>query len=503
MPEIVLVDVATRAMRILAADAHTRFATPAWRPDGGAIVSAAAPDDQTFNLFEFAVDGSRARQLTHTTGGATWPDISPDGQTIVFVGYTTDGDDLFSMPYPRPSSAETAELARPPTAPAPPGAGQTPSGTDRDPPRPTTDYSPLGTLRPTSWSPIIETAGEQVRLGGAASGFDVLGYHAYAASATWLVSSPEGAPTPGGASPDWQVYYTYDRWRPRFFASASTATSFFAGPATDAGTPTSATLRERQVESGVVFPIRHARVLHAGLLSITRAVDDYTLPERTLSRDRTPVHAAWETATGKTYGYSISREDGIAAGVTAEFVRRSLGSDADATTLTGDVRAYLPAGAPHHVIAVRLAGGASTGDPTVGRTFLLGGAFPGADVVDFGSSAFSLLRGFGADTFAGSHAALMNVEYRWPIARPQRGVRAWPIFLHTLHAAVFADAGHAWTRTFRADAIKTSAGGELATDIVAGYVVPFTVTAGAAWGHDGSGALGDRVTFYFRVGKAF
>ena len=97
----------------------------------------------------------------------------------------------------------------------------------------------------------------------------------------------------------------------------------------------------------------------------------------------------------------------------------------------------------------------------------------------------------------------MNVEYRWPIARPQRGIRAWPIFLHTLHAAVFADVGHAWTQTFRADAIKTSAGGELATDIVAGYVLPFTATVGAAWGHDGSGTLADRVTVYFRVGKAF
>ena len=47
------------------------------------------------------LDGSTARQLTHTTGGATWPDVSPDGQTIVFVGYTADGYDLFTMPYPR------------------------------------------------------------------------------------------------------------------------------------------------------------------------------------------------------------------------------------------------------------------------------------------------------------------------------------------------------------------------------------------------------------------
>jgi hemolysin activation/secretion protein len=133
----------------------------------------------------------------------------------------------------------------------------------------------------------------------------------------------------------------------------------------------------------------------------------------------------------------------------------------------------------------------------------MGGAVPGDSVADFTSHAISLLRGFGDNTFAGSRAAVLNVEYRWPIARPQRGVGTWPLFLHTIHAAVFADAGQAWTRAFRADTIKTSAGAELSTDVVAGYALPFTATAGAAWGHDGSGTLGDRVTFYFRVGKAF
>ena len=113
------------------------------------------------------------------------------------------------------------------------------------------------------------------------------------------------------------------------------------------------------------------------------------------------------------------------------------------------------------------------------------------------------MRGFATDTFAGSHVALLNADYRWPIARPQRGVGTWPLLLHTVHAAVFADAGHAWTRTFHADAIKASAGAELSADVVAGYFVPFTATIGAAWGHDGSGLVRDGATLYFRVGRAF
>jgi hypothetical protein len=376
-------------------------------------------------------------------------------------------------------------------------------GAEQARPLQTHQYSPLATLKPTSWSPIVETGGDQVRVGAAVGGVDVLGYHAYVATATWMVSSPDAAPAPNAATPDWLGYYAYRRWRPTFYASTSSGTSFFGGPATDAGTPTAATRRERQLQAGVLFPIRHVRIVHAAQLSVVRAVDDYTLASGSLSRHRLPLRAAWQTMTGRTYGYSISREHGLWAGTTAELVRRGLGSFADSTTLTGDARAYLPAFAPHHVVALRVGGGASTGDPTVGRTFLLGGDAPAPDVADFGSSAFSLLRGFSRNTFAGNHVAVVNAEYRWPIARPQRGLGTWPIFVHSIHGAVFGDAGHAWTRTFRAGALKTSAGAQLSVDIVAGYFAPFTATAGAAWGRDGSGLVADRVTAFFRVGKAF
>ncbi len=253
----------------------------------------------------------------------------------------------------------------------------------------------------------------------------------------------------------------------------------------------------------MIVPVRHTRVQHAARASILRAAADYTLGDGAFSRERTAIRAAWQTNTARSYGYSISREDGVTVGVTAEMARRDLGSFADATTTTADARAYLPGLAPHHVFAVRVAGGASHGDATVGRVFLLGGPSPGTGVVDFDSDAFSLLRGFSADSFAGSHAAVANAEYRWPIARPQRGHGTWPLFLHTVHAAIFADAGNAWTGAFDRHAIKSSAGAQLSADLVAGFFAPFTVSAGAAWGHDGSHHVADGVTAYFRVGKAF
>jgi Tol biopolymer transport system component len=495
MPEVVIVDVETRTIRVIASDDRTRFVTPAWRPDGGALVLAAAPADDTFNLFEFAVDGSSARQLTHTTGGATEPDVSPDGKTIAFVGYTTNGDDVFSMPYPDATSGPGASphlvlFEAPP--PAEPATALTSHA-----------YSPSRTLAPTSWSPVVEAATEQVRVGATVAGSDVLGYHAYVATATWLASGPADAHAPRAASPDWRLSYAYDRWTPTFYAAASSATSFFSGPATSEGTPAAATRRERQFEAGVFLPVQHVRSAYAGQLSLLRVQADDTLPTGSRSQDRTAMHVAAEVVTSRSYGYSISPEDGMTAGVTAELVRRGLGSSADATTITGDFRAFLPAPAPHHVVALRVAGGVSTGDARSGRTFLLGGGSPQASVISFGSGAVSLLRGFPSHSFAGSHVALLNAEYRWPIARPQRGLGTWPLFLHSLHGAVFVDAGHTWTRTFRRDAAKMSVGAEFSTAVIAAYAIPVTATVGAAWGHDGSGTAPGGATVYVRIGRAF
>src|SRR5262249_10948179 len=146
-----------------------------------------------------------------------------------------------------------------------------------------------------------------------------------------------------------------------------------------------------------------------------------------------------------------------------------------ATTTTADVRAYLPGPWRHHVLAIRAGGGVSSGDALMQRVFHLGGGGPNPVALDFGRDAFSLLRGFPADTFAGAKVAVANLDYRFPLARPQRGVGTWPLFLHTVHGAVFADAGNAWTGGFRSGTVKTSVGAELSLDVVGAYSLPFTV----------------------------
>ena len=56
---------------------------------------------------------------------------------------------------------------------------------------------------------------------------------------------------------------------------------------------------------------------------------------------------------------------------TAELERQALGASANATTFTADLRGYLRAFGQHRILAARVAAGVSSGDPRVGRTFLL------------------------------------------------------------------------------------------------------------------------------------
>jgi outer membrane protein assembly factor BamA len=138
----------------------------------------------------------------------------------------------------------------------------------------------------------------------------------------------------------------------------------------------------------------------------------------------------------------------------------------------------------------------------VGRIFLLGGAESSLNDVDFSRGAFSLMRGFGPSTFAGTRVALGNVEYRVPLGRPQRGVRTWPVFLHSIHAAAFGDFGSVWSQTQGPRSLKTSAGAELSFDLVVGYSTPLTLTIGSARGSE-VGDRSARTTVYARLGKAF
>lgn len=494
--EIVVFELATGTERVIASAADARIVTPAWMPDGRSLLAAADFGEATFNLYEFSVGdtGTPARQVSFTSGGATWPDVSRDGRTIVFVGYTADGFDLFTLPYPFSLSASDTERA--PAVEARRTREDVQPGT-----RSTAGYSPWNTLAPVTWVPLL-IFDDQTRVGAAVGGADVLAHHAWNVSATWLVDAPAGSHRPPAATPDWSASYAYDRWRPSIFASASRDTTFFSGRSDALSAPVETTIEKREVELGVYLPFRHARITHRLLASAVASVERTTPNGVVENRDRVSLRLGASTSSAHVFGYSISPERGVTAGGTVEVTRRAFGANDDASVVTGDVRGYLPGAGTHDVVALRAAGGVGFAALGAGRNFLMGGAGPSVDVIDFSRDAIGLLRGFATHSVTGTHVVALNADYRVPIARPQRGVGVWPIFLHTIYASAFVDAGSAWTSRWNTDAVKTSVGGELSFAIVAGYSFPVTISIGSGWGHDvGDGS--NRGTLYLRLGRAF
>jgi hypothetical protein len=347
-------------------------------------------------------------------------------------------------------------------------------------------YEPWGTLAPRFWTPIVEAVDGAFSVGAATAGADALARHGYAADVSWA---------PPRARPDWQASYAYDRWRPTLFASVSDDTDPFR----------SGEARTREVNAGFVVPWRRVRQTQSLYGAVHAASDTLFCGDCAQPVDqravRRSVRAGYAFSSARAYGYSISREEGWTATTTGEWISRALGSDGSARAVVADMRGYRRAGPRHAVIAARLGTAHSWGDEPARRDFAATGDGPQPGGFLVGSDAIGLVRGFDQDT-RGAHALVANLEYRFPIKRVQRGSGTLPLFVRTVHGAVFVDAGHAWTDRFRARDARASGGVELSADAVLGYVLPLTFTAGVALRQDGLGEA-QGLALFGRIGRAF
>jgi outer membrane protein assembly factor BamA len=187
-----------------------------------------------------------------------------------------------------------------------------------------------------------------------------------------------------------------------------------------------------------------------------------------------------------------------------ERVTPALGADANALTMTGDWRGYVRGLGRHHVAAFRLGAASSTGDTGMRRTFSLGGSGLPASPFAMGQRMIGLLRGLPQDERFGTAVLLANLDYRVPLARVERGIGTWPVFLRDIHGAAFADVGSAGNAMDKLPAAAFSIGGELAASVTLGYSWNLSLAAGAAWVRDPtrSGAP-DRFAAFVRTGYAF
>ena len=480
LPEIVLVDSSTGGVQVAAAGSDERNTSPVWTPDGSRVLFASARGGSPFRIASVSVDTLEIGILEGTGVSAESPAVSADGRTLVYVGYTPDGYDLFSLAL---SQARWVPAAR--AASARQAGEHAPSAAPR-PSRPDRPYVPWPTLRPTFWTPSIVSDSQELVFGAATGGADALGRHGYAAGIGWAASR---------LRPDWQIAYTYDRWRPTLFANVSNDTDPWRLGET----------RSIEANVGAVLPFRRVRAVQSLFGALHLATDTLACsecaPAVDARADRRSIRTGWSFSSARSYGYSISREEGWSATLSHELIRRALGSEGNGGALIADVRGYRHVRPQHGVLAARFATAHAWGDAPVRREFTPAGNGPPPDGFAFGFDAIGLLRGFD-DDLGGRHAAVLNLDYRVPFWRPQRGSGTLPIFARAVHGAIFLDAGHAWDTRFTPGDARVSAGAEISMDAVLGYVLPVTITTGAALRRDG--AHGNRdVAVFGRIGRAF
>ena len=480
--EIAVIDVATRkVVRELQPAPGGRAITPAWMPDGS-LLYASDSDGAGFRLYRLDLQSLNRSRLEGTGPDARSPDISPDGRTLVFVGSTADGYDLFSLPLARAQWTADDEGRRDPLRTEERRTGEQLAAVP-PPEFPNKAYAPWRTLAPRFWTPIVDSDNEEVRFGAATWSADALGRHAYAAQAAWAATR---------ARPDWAASYAYDRWRPTLFGNLSDETD----PWLDGE------VRTVEANAGVVLPFRRVRWTQSVLGALHASTDRFACaecPQGDSARVvRRALRAGWDFNGARSFGYSISREEGWTLSAATELPREALGSDGDAASTTIDLRGYLSVGPSHAVLAVRAAAASARGDDSVRRIFSASGAGPQPGGLRFESDAIGLLRGVDEDELIGRHAIVFNADYRLPLMRIDRGAGTLPVFARALHGALFVDAAHAWNDRFRRADMTVSVGAELSMDAVLGYALPITLTTGAAWvSHDrGFAAFG-------RIGRAF
>ena len=99
------------SVRTLVTSEQGRNFGPMWLPDGATVLFSSDRGGTPFGIYGADIATGAVRRLVGTGPGAQFPALSPDGRRLVFVGYTADGYDLYSIPFDAPQWADMSGSA--------------------------------------------------------------------------------------------------------------------------------------------------------------------------------------------------------------------------------------------------------------------------------------------------------------------------------------------------------------------------------------------------------
>lgn len=388
---------------------------PVFTPDGKYILFD-SDRDGTHNIYALAPATGVLQKLTSTLTGFFTPAPAPRGEELVIMAYGAEGYRLARVRREDLSWEQVSFAVETPPA----VAISTPTSLETEK-YPVRKYSPLQTLKPKYWLPVIEEdAAKGLRLGIMTGGMDVLERHSYLLQVSHGFKSGKpnllldywydppgraafclrlGAVTKKAGAGIWYNHYTLDAGISLLFPGLSVNQEIFSGFSLEQSV--------NQPPSPVPEETPVSGLLYAGVNELKVS------GEGTASHRRERGFVAEFCFTGQETGLAgegFWKKAWLLRGVS----RTALKISAGFSQLPG----YFPLGGPHTLEQWE---NISTGN--LGERYTV--------------------RGFDPGTVTGSGFFLLNAEtypFRIPV---EKGLWDWPIFFRQVRGGGFLDAGYA------------------------------------------------------------
>jgi hypothetical protein len=494
--QIVVLDTLGAVRRIVADEVGSVSAAPSWGSDGSHLwfTSDRSGTSEAY-LATMPADSGQPATLTRVSDAVTAltdPEPAPAGGRLAAVLLEARGMTLGS------GRAVGGDRAAPSVAPS----GATSAGAVAMPPA-TRDSSPARPYRaarqlvPRYWIPIGYTSDNALVLGAATSGSDVVGRHAWAASAEASTRRNEQG---------WGLGYAWSGLGRPVVQLAAAQGWDGAGSIVRPNGEVAGTLRRRTriVQAGLSASRPRTRTYLAASVAGGVELRDYaTDPTELLAALRGTYFRETHRRPFALLGLaasnvqrptrSISAEDGLTATASSERLWDPDERRGGHTRAIGAIAGYrsldLP-GYAHHVLALRAAGGWT--DSEDGTDLSVGGGSSNA----LGSAGLSVggtrdfpVRGYSSGALSGTRAVSASLEYRAPLTMPSSGLGF--LYFDRTSLGLFGDAATAWcagpartagncTGRRQPGTPIASVGAEVVFDLAIAYDLPLSLGLGYA-----------------------
>lgn len=434
------------------------------------------------NIYAYDRQERKTFQVTNVRTGAYQPQLSADGKTLVYVGYTSHGFDLYSMAF------EPSQFLEAPEPLVERDEPQLPPPRRKYEKRP---YNPLPSLRPRALTLQYGPGTYGQALTVQTQGTDAVGHHSIIASATFETEEPV---------PYASLSYSYGRLPFNFNSTIFRSLAPRTGYRINNQEPV---WLERTLgwTNGITYSKPGAFESQSYGLTYSLANVDGDLP---VGRDLDPysytvidpfcgyvgvVRLAWSYGNAEQFLYSVGPERGFYLSASVDMGNELTASQYSVYAFSYQATGYVPLPwLSHHTLALHAGGATSTGNYPRRGLYHVGG-FVDTTMQDvFNNTIFQggfVLRGYEPVSFIGSQYHLFNAEYRFPIVNVDRGLSTLPAFLHRLNGALFIDYGGAFDKldveNWR-DQFHTGIGAELWTELTLAYYTTLNLRLGYARG---------------------